>query len=166
MAATRKSYVRLGADLALTRYTGTYSSVDLDSADSWGSLDFKVVPGGRGGLRLSGEIRDLATLSERDNLAQALILRLLTPVGALGPLGHPAYGSRLVELIGQLNNTTTRNLARLYTIAALDAEPRVRKLVDLQVSVVADQPDVIRIGFAVLPLDDDQPLALALELAL
>ncbi|HRC85102.1 MAG TPA: hypothetical protein PK413_05795, partial [Thermoanaerobaculia bacterium] len=39
---------RLGADLALTRYTGTAGGPALVEADSWGSLDLRVVPGGSG----------------------------------------------------------------------------------------------------------------------
>lgn len=162
----QKSYNILGSDISLTRYTGTTSSLGLESADSWGSLDLSVVPGGRGGLRRVGDAHDIGTVRGRENLGQALVLRLLTPFGALAPLGHPGYGCRLVELIGQTNNATTRNLARLYTIQALNADPRVHKVLDLQVTVDGQQPDVLRIAFAVLPLDDDQPLALALELTL
>jgi hypothetical protein len=69
-------------------------------------------------------------------------------------------------LIGQLNNATARNLARLYTIQAVSREVRVRALKDLAVSVVADQPATIRISLSVLPLGDDDPLALTLEVAL
>ena len=162
----QKSYRIQGSDLALGRYTGAGSSPSLESADSWGSLDLRAVPGRRGGPRQTGDVQDLAMVSGRENLAQALVLRLLTPVGALTALGHPDYGSRLVELIGRLNNVTTRNLARLWTLEALAAEPRVRETLELRVTVDAGQPDVIRIGFAVLPVDDDQPLALALEVTL
>lgn len=162
----QKSYLVQGSDLALGRYTGAGSSPGLEAADSWGSLDLRAVPGGRGGLRQVGDVQDLAVVSGRENLAQALVLRLLTPVGALAALGHPDYGSRLIDLIGRLNNVTTRNLARLWTLEALAAEPRVRETLELHVTVDAGQPDVIRIGFAVLPLDDDQPLALALEVTL
>ena len=42
----------------------------------------------------------------------------------------------------------------------------MRQVLGLVVEVMPDQPDVIRIGFEVLPLDDDQPLSLALEVAL
>lgn len=164
--AAGKTYRILGADLALTSYTGVPSSVGLDVADSWGSLDLMVVPGGQGGVPQTGEVRDLGTVQGRANLAQALILRLLTRQGSLAPLGHNDYGSRLVELIGQSNNDLTRNLARLYTIQAIQQEPRVRQLLDLQVEVASGQPDTIRISFAVLPMDDSQPLALALEVIL
>jgi phage baseplate assembly protein W len=165
MAAARK-FTKLGSDLALTRYVGTASAVSLESADSWGTLDVQVVPGlAVRGSRRRVEGFDLGVVSERNNLAQALILRLLTKVGELAPLGHPDYGSRLTQLIGGLNNETTRNLARLYTIEAVAQEPRCR-LTDLSVAPVDGQPGTIRIGFTVLPIDDDDPLALALDVTL
>jgi phage baseplate assembly protein W len=161
----QKQYRVLGSDIALTRYTGTASTISLASADSWGTVDLRVVPAGEGGLPL-GDVADVATVGGRENLAQALVLRLLTPVGSLAPLGHPAFGCRLIELIGGLNNETTRNLARLFTLEALAAEPRVVEVLDLRVEPVAGQPEMLQIVFSVLPLDDDAPLALTLEIAL
>jgi phage baseplate assembly protein W len=156
----------LRTDLALTRYSGVPSAVELAAADSWGSLDLRVVPGGQGGLPQEGEIHDLTAASGRENLAQALLLRLLTRQGALAPLGHPEYGSRLVSLIGELNNETTRNRARLYTIQAVGQEPRAAELLELEVTTVPDQRDTIRISFSVQPRDDSEPLALALDVSL
>ena len=168
MAPKPKTYEVLGADLAVTRYTGAASSVPLEFADSWGSVDLSVVPGGRGGLRLNvvGDIRDLSVIDGRANLAQALILRLVTPQGALTGLGHPQYGSRLVELIGRENNETARNLARMFTLQALAQEPRLSRILDLTVATTPDAPDTIRIGFSVVPRNDDEPLSLALEVTL
>jgi phage baseplate assembly protein W len=161
----QKTYTRLGADLALTRYTGVPASVPLASADSWGSVDLSIGPGGRGGLQLN-DAQDLRMVSGRENLAQALIIRLLTPRGDLAVLGHPNFGSRLISLIGQLNDETTRNLARLYTIEALNAEPRVKKVLDLTIDVPRGRPDTIQLNFSVLPLNDSDPLALGLEVQL
>jgi phage baseplate assembly protein W len=164
--ATARQFTKLGADLALTRYVGEASAVSLESADSWGTLDVQVVPGLLvGGSRRRVEGFDLGLVSARNNLAQALILRLLTRVGELAPLGHPDYGSRLTQLIGGLNDETSRNLARLYTIEAIAQEPRC-KLFDLSVTAVDGQPGTLRIGFTVLPIDDDDPLSLALDVTL
>jgi phage baseplate assembly protein W len=165
------AHLRLGRDLALTRYTGIAGMAPLDAADSWGTLDLKARPAVRSGVarRVQGTgeaALDIAPVSGRENLAQALVLRLLTPQGSLAPLGHPDYGSRLPELIGRLNTGTTRNLARLYTIEAVGQEKRVRALLDLAVGVVADQPDTIRITLSAVPIDDDEPLALTLEVTL
>lgn len=68
-----------------------------------------------------------------ENLAQAVILRLLTPRGELGPLGHPEYGSRVHELIGQENNTARRNLLKLFILEALQFEPRIDSIATLEV---------------------------------
>jgi phage baseplate assembly protein W len=164
--AKPRTYAVLGSDLALTRYSGVPSSVPLEVADSWGSLDLQVVPGGRGGPRRGPAVSDVGAVSGRANLAQALVLRLLTRQGALSALGHPDYGSRLTELIGQLNNETTRNLARLFTIQAVRQERRVQQLLDLSVQTAPDQPDTIRVVFSVLPVNDDDPLALTLDVVL
>lgn len=69
-----------------------------------------------------------------ENLAQAVILRLLTPRGELAALGHPEFGSRVHELIGQENNTTKRNLLKLFILEALKLEPRIEKVAELQVA--------------------------------
>ena len=69
-----------------------------------------------------------------DNLAQAVILRLLTPRGELAALGHPEYGSRVHELIGRQNNTTQRNLLKLFILDALKLEPRIDKVLELTVA--------------------------------
>lgn len=168
MSPKPKTYTVLGADLAVTRFTGTAGSLPLEFADSWGSVDLSVVPGGRGGLRtgLSRDIRDLGVIDGRANLAQALILRLVTPQGALAALGHPQYGSRLGELIGNENNERAHNLARMFTLQALAQEPRLSQILGLTVGTPAQAPDTIRIGFSVVPKDDDQPLSLTLEVKL
>lgn len=159
------TYVVLGADLAVTRYIGTAGSQPLDVADSWGSVDLAVRPGSRA-PRQAVEPVDLGRVEGRANLAQALVLRLLTPAGSLADLGHPEYGSRLGELTGRLNDETARNLARLYTIQAVAQERRVTEVLDLAVTASADVPNVLTIGLAVRPINDDEPLALGLELTL
>ena len=80
------------------------------------------------------EVTDLRTIEGRDNLGQAVIVRLLTPRGELAPLAHPDYGSRLHELIGRQNTETTRNLVKLHILESLAAEPRIEEVVDLIVT--------------------------------
>lgn len=167
MATAPRTFARFGADLALTRFVGTDRPLRVPRADSWGTLDLAVVPGGRWRRQPAADLRDLDAITERDNLAQAIIMRLLTRSGSLAPLGHPDYGSRLVELIGRLNNETTRRLARLFTLEALGQEPRIHQPVrNLVVSVLPGQPDVVLIDFSVLPVGDDELLSLALEVVL
>ncbi len=154
----------LGTDLALTRFAGEPSMIPLASADSWGSLDLQFSTGGITGR--NGDALGLAVVRGRQNLAQALMLRLLTKEGSLAPLGHPRFGSRLITLIGAENNITNRNLARLYTLDALEQESRVHKVLDLAVDAVPGQPQTIRISFSVLPIDDEAPMVLGLEMSL
>jgi phage baseplate assembly protein W len=80
------------------------------------------------------EVADLRTIEGRDNLGQAVLVRLLTPRGELAPLAHPEYGSRLHELIGRQNTETTRNLVKLHILESLAAEPRIEEVVELAVT--------------------------------
>lgn len=82
------------------------------------------------------ELTDIGTISGGDNLAQAVIVRLLTPRGELEALAHPEYGSRLHELIGRENTATTRNLLRLYILESLQQEPRIEKIIEVTVAPV------------------------------
>ncbi len=85
-------------------------------------------------LRQSIDRVDLATVSEVNNLEQALLLRFLTPRGALEVLGHPEYGSRLFTLIGELNTGGNRNRAKLYVLEALAQEPRIGRVLSVNVT--------------------------------
>jgi phage baseplate assembly protein W len=87
-----------------------------------------AAPGGR------GRVWDLAPRAGKENLAQAIIMRLLTPRGELAALGHPEYGSRIHELIGRENTGSQRNLLKLHALEALQFEPRVAKVVELKVT--------------------------------
>jgi phage baseplate assembly protein W len=103
---------------------------------------------------------DLETLSGLDNLRQALLLRFLTPAGELAVLGHPSYGSRLFELIGERNTPTNRNRAKLFVLQALNAEPRVKEIRSVQVTENRADPTRIDIDVWLVPIDSDTPLNL------
>lgn len=103
---------------------------------------------------------DLATLSDDDNLKQALLLRFLTPEGELAQLGHPTYGSRLYTLIGELNNDTNRNRAKVYMLQALAAEPRVQEVQSVTVTPNASDHTRIDIDVFLVPIHSDTPLNL------
>jgi phage baseplate assembly protein W len=103
---------------------------------------------------------DLDSLSGVDNLIQALLLRFLTPVGELAILGHPEYGSRLHELIGELNTETNRNRAKLYVLQALAAEPRVQKVLSVKVTQSKRDRTRMDIEANLLAIDSDTPLNL------
>ena len=113
--------IRFGTDLRLLRNLTQQSDRD---------------PGGDLSTVQRAETRqeDLETLTGAENLQQALLLRFLTPVGELAPLGHPNYGSRLFELLGERNIETTRNRAKLFVLEALAAEPRVKEVRGVRVT--------------------------------
>lgn len=97
---------------------------------------------------------DLETLTGADNLKQALLLRFLTPVGEMAVLGHPTYGSRLFELIGELNNQTNRNRAKMYVLQALAQEPRVTEVLRVDVTTVRSNPNQINIDVSLRAIRD------------
>jgi phage baseplate assembly protein W len=93
----------------------------------------------------SRSVVDLQLTNGRENLEQAIIMRLLTPRGELAELGHPDYGSRLTELVGTPNTETRRSLAKLYILESLAQEPRIAKVGKVVVTpaVQRDRVDVL-----------------------
>lgn len=95
---------------------------------------------------------DVVTWDGRENLAQALILRLLTPRGTLAPLGHADYGSRLWELIGRRKTEELRNLCRAFVLEAVAQEPRVEpRAVQVEFDLDAERQDNFVFTLAVKP---------------
>jgi phage baseplate assembly protein W len=103
-------------------------------------------------------LKDLQLLSGVGNLQQALLLRFLTPLGELAQLGHSDYGSRLYELIGELNNDTNRNKAKLFVLLALAGEPRVQQVLDVTVTQNKANRDQMDISVTLKAIDSDTPL--------
>ncbi|MCB0088462.1 MAG: GPW/gp25 family protein [Caldilineaceae bacterium] len=103
---------------------------------------------------------DLDTLTELDNLRQALLLRFLTPVGELEALGHPDYGSRLFDLIGEPNTPTNRNRAKMYVLQALTQEPRVAEVLSVDVTTRPTDRSRIDIDVRLKPITVDTVLNL------
>src|SRR4051794_18116631 len=99
---------------------------------------------------------DLDILKQVENLQQALLLRFLTRQGELSALGHPDYGRGLYALIGELNNPPNANRAKLSVLEALAAEPRIARVVS--VDVTAGARDRTEIGVALLAIENDTPL--------
>jgi len=110
---------------------------------------------------------DLETVAGRENLAHAIILRLLTPVGALSSLGHASYGSRLHLLLGERKNSANRNLCRAYVLEAIGQEPRVEaKVVAFTFDELAERIDSFAFTLAVQPVAGGDPVSLGLEVGL
>jgi phage baseplate assembly protein W len=112
----------------------------------------------------NGMVHDLDVMSGRENLAQALILRLLTPQGSLAALGHAGYGSRLHELVGKIKTDTVRNLCRAFVLEAVAQEPRVEnQAVELAFDTQQEGPSSLVFTLAVRPVDGGDPIGLSLE---
>ena len=84
---------------------------------------------------------------------QALSLRLLVDRGDLAGIGHPRYGSKIRDLIGEPMDRANRELIRRYVRRALLEDPRVQDVVETVVSVRADAPDSVEVRAVVKAID-------------
>lgn len=80
---------------------------------------------------------DLAVLSGRENLKQALKHRIDTERGEL--IFHSEYGSLIRRLIGAVNGPTAGLLASEYAKSAMLADPRVSSVTEAVSEVTSDQ---------------------------
>lgn len=109
-------------------------------------------------------VSDFDLSTGRENLAQAVIMRLLTPRGELAALGHPTYGSRLHELVGSRNTATNLALARLYILESLKQESRIEKINQLLIEPASGSRDRVNIFLEVLPVNAPAvPVSFVLE---
>lgn len=131
---------RLGTDLALVFRgpAGWWEEGDLGTGNGLGR-------------------RDLALVSELEAADQMLITRLKTRRGELDALGHPNYGSRHHELLGEPNTERTRNLIKLHVLECFSHEPRIAKVLDCQVSTDDRHRDTVRIVMSIRLIDQDEP---------
>jgi phage baseplate assembly protein W len=143
---------RLGADLALG-WAGTAGLFE----------DADLAPARTGDPRS----RDIAVVAGVPAAEQLLVNRLKTQRGELTPIGHPDYGSRHHELIGQPNVQRTRNLIKLQVLDAMSREPRVEKVLDCRVYAPHQPPrDIVRIELDLLLIGEPNPLNLVVPFSL
>jgi phage baseplate assembly protein W len=149
-----------GTDLAVVPNMVAYDASSLDLTTKVRVLR-RVRPGE------PDTITDFATLDGRQNVAQALLIRLLTPRGTLAALGHAAYGSRLHELIGERKTQELRNLCKAFVLEAVAQEKRVEpKAVDFRFDLAEEQVDSFVFTVAVKPVSSGDPISLSLEVGL
>lgn len=103
---------------------------------------------------------DFTTVSGEDNLAQAVVMRLLTPMGELEHFGHRFYGSRLHEMVGRGNTETTRNLIRLRILESLHYEARIAEIIEVTVVPVAHQRSTVDATIIVRASDASETLSI------
>ena len=122
--------------------------IDLSLEPSGGEVrDVRVVPPG-----------DLATVRDADAAVQALTLRLLVRRGELTALGWPGYGSRLHELVGELDTPSTRIRLAQYAREAVVDDWRVAEVT--RVTVTTDRFDA-RVALDVLLIGEPAPVRVA-----
>jgi phage baseplate assembly protein W len=128
-------------------FAGPFSNVDMK-----GNIREDVAP----------RAIDLSVVKGRANLVQSLILRLNTERGELAELGHPNYGSRHHQLIGEPNTETNRNLIKLYILECLKQEPRLKEIkkVDVKPGVGRENRDKVIIDITVKAKSIADPISL------
>jgi phage baseplate assembly protein W len=151
---------RYQIDLSVVPFMQATDSSRLD-------LNARSRPTRRGSGQPPGELTDLQLVDGRENVAQALILRLLTPRGALASLGHGDYGSRLHELIGRNKTVAMRGLCRAFVLEAVAQETRLEpRAVAFEFDVDAETPSSLAFTVTVQPRAGGDPLAVSLEVGL
>ena len=91
---------------------------------------------------------DLNTISGTDNLAQAIMLRLMTPIGSR-PL-RPTFGSQLPFMIGAGQSEEIKRTIKMIVGATVMQESRIVGVDDIQVEFIDNK---IRISFVALGIN-------------
>ena len=104
---------------------------------------------------------DLGLAQGNDNIIQALTLRLRVRRGELAPLGWPAYGSRLHELIGEPNINRVHVRLMAYARGAIEEDPRVAEV--SQVSASPSGRDTVRLMMEIRLIEEPNPLNMVFD---
>ncbi|MCP4217248.1 MAG: GPW/gp25 family protein [bacterium] len=150
----------LGTDLKL-RYLaepGMYEDADLVAVNRLEKVISKYAKSGK--LQNQRDSKDLAPVTGVENIIQALVNRLKTHKGELTKLGHPEYGSRHHELIGELNSDTNRCLLKLYILEALSHESRIEEVLSAGVVIAPSDPTRVDVNLQLKIITVSGPLNL------
>jgi phage baseplate assembly protein W len=104
---------------------------------------------------------DLGLVHGNENIVQALTLRLRVRRGDLAPLGWPAYGSRLHELIGEPNINRVHVRLMAYARSAIEEDPRVAEV--MEVSASPSGRDMVRLTMDIRLIEEPNPLNLVFD---
>ena len=104
---------------------------------------------------------DLGLAHGNENIVQALTLRLRVRRGDLAPLGWPAYGSRLHELIGEPNINRVHVRLMAYARSAIEEDPRVAEV--MEVSTSPSGRDSVRLTMDIRLIEEPNPLNLVFD---
>jgi phage baseplate assembly protein W len=145
---------QVGTDLALSFSgpSGLFEDADLATEGTSGRMPRQT---------------DLGVVADLAAADQLLVNRLKTQKGELASLGHPEYGSRHHELVGEPNVERTRNLVKLHVLEALSHEPRILEILSCRVSAPHAPPrEVVRIEIDLRLIDRPTPLNLVVPFSL
>jgi phage baseplate assembly protein W len=107
---------------------------------------------------------DLGIAHGNENIIQALTLRLRVRRGELAPLGWPAYGSRLHELIGEPNIGRIHVRLMAYARSAIEEDPRVAEV--SAISASPSERDTVRLTMEIRIIEEPNPLNMVFDLDL
>lgn len=108
------------------------------------------------------ELEDIAAITRTENLQQSLINRIMTKKGEIDELGHPEYGSRHHDLIGEPNTESNRNLIKFHILECLSHEPRIERILRAQVKSDTDNRGLVRIYLEIKITSVTSPLNLVI----
>ncbi|WP_020394488.1 hypothetical protein [Thiolinea disciformis] len=114
-------------------------------------------------IHLAG-VSGVETVSGVDNLVQALTLRLLLDQGELSKLGHPRYGSRIRDFLGEPLDRANRELIRRYVRKTLLEDDRVEEVLQVSVSTQADSLNSIQVFAQIKAIGYAQPLPIGVSI--
>jgi phage baseplate assembly protein W len=103
---------------------------------------------------------DFETITDEDNLAQAIIARLSTDEGELYDIGHADYGSRLFTVIGEINNKGTRQRLKALVKECLVQERRIKEVININVQPDPFDAQRVDIEMTVLPIKSSHYLTI------
>lgn len=131
----------LGKDLSLID--------DTSAIESRGTTDEII------SLESSG--KTLSTVTGYDNLVQALLVRLNTPIGTL--LLHPDYGNNFSDILGQSNTLSNVNKLQVGIEQTLRKDSRVS---DVKIISTDVDDGIVKINVSITPIGLDEQLQLYL----
>jgi phage baseplate assembly protein W len=151
--------------IQMIEWTKTIASLIADRKIELGT-DLRLIFDHLGADLRTTKQGDISTVSEFENLAQAIVARLSTEEGELNDIGHSDYGSRLYEVIGEINNELTRRKIRLIVQECLAQEPRIKKVVNIDVLQDPIEAHKVNIELTILTQKNDQNLTLTVPFSL
>lgn len=107
---------------------------------------------------------DFAITKYKDNLSQAIKNRLQTILNEMEL--HPEYGSKLSLLLGKQRNDLLKSEIVSEIGFTLLQEPRIQKVLNIDVEYMPNTKDTIIIKLEVLPIDTIKPVNMVYQLFL